>query len=181
MGGTVEGLRDTGLRFETAVADLIDNSIAAKATKIDVRLERSFKGELRLEIADDGYGMNRVDLVQAMHDGPSKRPHPVSLGKYGLGLKTASTAFFRRFSLISRSSGHQPALMATWDLSHVVKSQDRLLQFSTEPDAEALEHLDDVASGSSGTVVLWNEVDRLLTIHDNPAGNHARKALKTRI
>ena len=177
-GWTVEGLRDTGFRFETAVADLIDNAIAAEATKVDVRLERSIKGELRLAIADDGYGMNRADLVQAMHDGPSKRPHPVSLGKYGLGLKTASTAFCRRFSLISRSSGNLPALMVTWDLNHVVKSQDWLLQYSTEPDEEALEHLDDVASGSSGTVVLWNEVDRLLSKHNNPAGNHARKALK---
>ena len=177
-GRTIEGLRDTGYSFETAVADLIDNSIAAEATKVDVRAVLDFKGNMRLAIADDGFGMDRDGLVQAMQYGSPKRPDPASLGKYGLGLKTASTAFCRRLSLISRPSGNHPALMATWDLDHVVKNQDWLLQLSTEPDDEALEHLEELAAGSSGTVVLWNNMDRLLRTYKNPAGTHARKALK---
>ena len=179
-GRTIEGLRDTGYNFETAVADLVDNSIAAGATKISVQVEQDFRGDVRLSIADDGCGMNRDELVQAMQYGSPKRPDPASLGKYGLGLKTASTAFCRCLSLVSRSSGNDLALMATWDLDHVVDRQKWLLQISDEPDEEALQHLDEVASGSSGTAVLWSKVDRLLRDYQDPAGAPARKALAKR-
>ena len=70
--------------------------------------------------------------------------------------------------------------MAIWDLDHVVEKQQWLLQVSDEPDEEALEHLEEVAGGSSGTVVLWNRVDRLLGDYQNPAGSHARRALTKR-
>ena len=104
-GRAIEGLRDTGYNFETAVADLVDNSIAARATKVSVQVEQDFRGNVRLSIADDGSGMDRDGLLQAMQYGSPKRPDPASLGKYGLGLKTASTAFCRRLSLMSRPSG----------------------------------------------------------------------------
>ena len=177
-GRTIEGLRDTGYNFETAVADLVDNSIAAGATKISVLVTQDFRGNVRLSIADDGCGMDREGLVQAMQYGSPRRPDPASLGKFGLGLKTASTAFCRRLSLISRQAGSDPVLMATWDLDHVVDCQQWLLQMSGEPDDEGLEHLDEVAAESSGTVVLWNKVDRLLRDYQNPAGGHARNALR---
>ena len=179
-GRTIEGLRDTGYNFETAVADLVDNSIAAGGSKISIQVEHDFRGNVRLSIADNGDGMDRDGLVQAMQYGSPKRPSPASLGKYGLGLKTASTAFCRRLSLLSRPSGNDLVMMATWDLDHVVDSQQWLLQMSDEPDQEALEHLDHVAADSSGTVVLWNKVDRLLRDYQNPAGAHARNALAKR-
>ncbi len=179
-GRTIEGLRDTGYDFVTAVADLVDNSIAAGANEISVRVEQDFRGNLRLSIADDGCGMDRDGLVQAMRYGSPKRPDPASLGKYGLGLKTASTAFCRCLSLISRASGGDPALMATWDLDHVVESQEWILQLTAEPDEEALEHLDELAQGSSGTVALWRKVDRLLRDYRDPTGRPARKALEKR-
>ena len=176
-GRTIEGLRDTGYNFETAVADLVDNSVAAGATKVSVQVAQDFRGSVTLSIADDGCGMDMDGLIHAMRYGSPKRPDPASLGKYGLGLKTASTAFCRRLSLISRPSGNSPALMAIWDLDHVVEKQQWLLQVS---DEEALEHLEEVAGGSSGTVVLWNRVDRLLGDYQNPAGSHARRALTKR-
>lgn len=179
-GRTIEGLRDTGYQFETAVADLIDNSIAAGATKVDIKVVQSYRGEVRFLIADNGSGMDREGLQRAMRYGSPRRSDPSSLGKYGLGLKTASTAFCRRLSLISRSSGADNARMATWDLDHVVENRKWLLQLSDEPDSEALEHLDEVAMDSSGTVVLWTKVDRLLKNYQNPAGSHASKALKKR-
>ncbi|MCY3687610.1 MAG: ATP-binding protein [Gammaproteobacteria bacterium] len=179
-GRTIEGLRDTGYNFETAVADLIDNSIAANATDISVRVEQDFRGSIRLSIADNGCGMDREGLIRAMQYGSPERPNPASLGKYGLGLKTASTAFCRRLSLISRRSGKDSPLMATWDLDHVVEKQQWLLQLSDLPDSEALEHLNEVTPESSGTVVLWGKVDRLLRDYQNPAGGHARKALARR-
>ncbi len=179
-GRTIEGLRDTGYNFETAVADLVDNSIAAAATVIDIQLLLGFRGNVRLSIADNGGGMDREGLIQAMRYGSPQRPDPASLGKYGLGLKTASTAFCRRLSLISRASAADLAVMATWDLDHVVTKQSWLLQMSEEPNAEALEHLEKVAPGSPGTVVLWEKVDRLLKNYVNPAGSHANKAIEAR-
>lgn len=179
-GRTIEGLRDTGYNFETAVADLVDNSIAAGSTKIDIHVGQDYRGNVRVAIADNGSGMDRAGLVQAMQYGSPKRPDPASLGKYGLGLKTASTAFCRQLSLVSRPSGNSPVLMATWDLDHVVDRQEWLLQVSDEPVEEALDHLGDTAAGSSGTVVLWDKVDRLLRDYQNPAGGHARRALRKR-
>ena len=179
-GRTIEGLRDTGYNFETAVADLVDNSVAAGATNVSIQVVQDFRGSVRLSIADDGSGMDRQGLIDAMRYGSPKRPDPASLGKYGLGLKTASTAFCRRLSLLSRSSGNSPVLMTTWDLDHVVVAQQWLLQVSNEPDKEALEHLEEVAGGSSGTVVLWNKVDRLLRDYQKPAGGPARNALTKR-
>ncbi len=179
-GRTIEGLRDTGYNFVTAVADLVDNSIAAGANEINVFVEQDYRGNLRLSIADNGCGMDRDGLIQAMQYGSPKRSDPASLGKYGLGLKTASTAFCRCLSLISRASGDDPALMARWDLDHVVERQEWSMQLTADADEDALLHLDALAQGSSGTVVLWTKIDRLLRDYQNPVGTHARKALKRR-
>ena len=175
---TMEGLRDTGYTFETAVADLVDNSIAADATKIDVRVQLDLYGQVRLSITDDGVGMHREDLVHAMTYGSPARRDPASLGKFGLGLKTASTAFCRRLSVVSRPSRDTPSVMATWDLDHVIRKGKWLLQISDEPDAEAVAHLDDIAAESRGTVVVWDKVDRLLPDYKSAGAlHHKKKAL----
>ena len=77
---TIAGLRDTGYRFETAIADLVDNSIAAGATKVDIRVLLDFRGKIRLSVADNGSGMDRQGLLDAMRYGSPKRPDPASLG-----------------------------------------------------------------------------------------------------
>ena len=179
-GRTIEGLRDTGYNFETAVADVVDNSIAANATKIDIRVELDFRNEVVLTIADNGCGMNKNELTQAMMYGSPAKADPASLGKFGLGLKTASTAFCRRLSVISRSSGNENSLMATWDLDHVISKNKWLLQLSEEPGQEALDYLDAIADQGPGTVVLWEKVDRLLREYKTPGGVAARNALKKR-
>lgn len=177
---TMQGLRDTGYEFNTAVADLVDNSIAAHATAVDIRLLADDRGNIRLSIADNGDGMSRNGLINAMRYGAPERSDPASLGKFGLGLKTASTAYCRCLSVVSRDSGSTPALMATWDLDHVANKGEWELLFTDEPDDEALEHLDAVAAGHSGTVVVWTKVDRLLTHYKNAAGGHARNGLEKR-
>ena len=65
-------------------------------------------------------------------------------------------------------------MMATWDLDHVIDAKKWILLLADEPDTEALEHLNETAKGSSGTVVVWNKVDRLLNAYQDPAGSHAR-------
>lgn len=174
------GLRDTGYEFDTAVADIVDNSIAANAKKVQLFLAADFNGNIRLLIADDGEGMDRRGLINAMQYGSKVRASAASLGKYGLGLKTASTAFCKRLSVISRANGAAPALMATWDLDHVAKVNKWSLLLSETCDEEAVELLDAIAPGKSGTVVLWENVDRLIKDYSNPAGSPAKKALQAR-
>ena len=97
----MEGLRDTGYNFNTAIADIIDNSIAAEATKIDISIDLSPVGDITVFIADNGTGMDEEGLQNAMRYGSRQREDPSSLGKFGLGLKTGSTAFCRCLSVVS--------------------------------------------------------------------------------
>ncbi|KVT85554.1 hypothetical protein WK59_11235 [Burkholderia ubonensis] len=176
----IVGLRDTGYEFNTAVADIVDNSIAANATKIQLALAADLKGNIRLLIADNGDGMDREGLINAMQYGSKARPSAASLGKYGLGLKTASTAFCKRLSVISRPNGSTLPLMATWDLYHVAKVNKWSLLLSESCDHEALQLLNHVAPDHAGTVVLWENVDRLIKDYSDPSGKPARKALDTK-
>ncbi|MCB1680965.1 MAG: ATP-binding protein [Rhodospirillales bacterium] len=178
---TMEGLRDTGYEFETAIADIVDNSIAANASEVNIQITQDFRGAIRILVTDDGDGMNREELIAAMQYGSPERPNPASLGKYGLGLKTASTAYCRRLSVISRKSGDEKPVMATWDLDHVMhKAKDWVLLVSEEPDEEAVKHLNILAKDTSGTVVLWSKVDRLLGNYQDPVGGFAKRALDKR-
>lgn len=176
----IVGLRDTGYEFDTAVADIVDNSIAANASQVQLLLEADLRGNIRLMIADNGDGMNRDGLINAMQYGSKARPSAASLGKYGLGLKTASTAFCKKLSVISRPDGNTPALMATWDLYHVAQAKKWALLLNEECDPEALETLDAVAPGHAGTVVLWEDVDRLIKDYQDKKGKPARNALKAK-
>ncbi len=175
---TMEGLRDMGYSFETAVADVVDNSIAANASVVDIAVRLDFRGNVRVSIADNGDGMDKERLIEGMTYGSPERPNPASLGKYGLGLKTASTAWCRRLSVISRHTGQASPIMATWDLDYVAEESAWLLQVSDEPDLEAVGHLDRIASGASGTVVIWSKVDQLLRSYKSPSGAHAKRALE---
>src|SRR5690554_4193042 len=97
-GALLESLRGLGYVPETAIADLIDNSIAAKASQVDVQIhwdrEKSW-----LRITDDGVGMSDAELEAAMRLGvkdPRSARAADDLGRFGLGLKTASFSQARR-------------------------------------------------------------------------------------
>ena len=177
-GRMIEGLRDTGYEFNTAVADIIDNSIAAKAELVDIRITMDYRGEVRISIADNGIGMDKDELINAMKYGSQYRKDPASLGKFGLGLKTASTAFCRRLSVLSRSDSSSPVLQATWDLDHVVRKGEWELLLP-DPDREAEDILNEIAPDHSGTIITWDVVDRLFgRDYQDPRGKFAQNALK---
>jgi|SRR5215831_9180168 len=175
-GRVSEGLRDTGYQFQTAVADIIDNSIAADATQVEIIIDMDLGGEIVLAVIDNGCGMDRAGLINAMRYGSKRRADPGSLGKFGLGLKTASTAFCARLTVISRNSSRSKPLKATWDLDHIARSNKWELEIAT-PNKEECQLLDKVAQDHSGTVVLWEKVDRLVGEYAIPGGKPARKAL----
>lgn len=171
-----EGLRDTGYEFDTAVADIVDNCIAAGANFIDVQIGMDPKGNVVVGVVDDGRGMDRDGLINALRYGSKKRDDPASLGKFGLGLKTASTAFCRRVSLISRPDMGAETLKASWDLDAVV---DHGWRIEIVPASKyEIDLLDKTANGNSGTLVLWEKIDRLLSEYKTQGGQHAKKALK---
>jgi len=173
----IEGLRDTGYKFHTAIADLVDNSIAASASIADIKVLMDYEGAITVWIVDNGCGMTKDGLISGMTYGSPVRPDPASLGKFGLGLKTASTAFCRRLSVVSRAASNVPYVKATWDLDHVAKVGRWELLLS-EPTKDELDRLKQIAKSGSGTLVLWEKVDRLLKTYQDPAGGHARNALE---
>ncbi|WP_461788670.1 ATP-binding protein [Pedobacter sp.] len=159
-----ESLRDTGYTFTTSVADIVDNSVAADATNINISLDLELGQHPVLMIADNGRGMSEDELQKAMAYGSPKRPDPKSLGKFGMGLKTASTSFCRRLTVISRKDG--AINLRQWDLDVIVAKDKWLLLQPDEKDySEAIEFMDQVAGGESGTVVIWENIDRLVRTH----------------
>lgn len=170
----MEGLRDTGYDFNTAIADIIDNSIAADATKIDILLELDPLGEVFVYIADNGCGMNFEDLKNAMKYGSKERKNKASLGKFGLGLKTASTAFCRNLSLISKGED-LVTRKVQWDLDYITDTGEWNLR-QPEITVDEADYLQETAGEGTGTLVVWEKIDRLLNCYKSVSS--AQNALK---
>lgn len=170
----MEGLRDTGYDFNTAIADIIDNSIAANASKVSVLLEMDPAGEVFVYIADNGYGMDFEGLKNAMKYGSAERSDKASLGKFGLGLKTASTAFCRSLSLISKGTDGE-IRKVQWDLDYIAKEGAWKLK-QPQITVDEQDYLKEVAGDSTGTLVVWEKIDRLL--NDYKTKTTAKNALK---
>lgn len=155
----IETFRAIGYSIEAAVADVIDNSISAEAK--NVWLNFDWKGsETWVSIKDDGFGMNNEELIQAMKPG-SKNPldgrNNKDLGRFGLGLKTASFSQCRKLTVLSKKEGFQQAFW-TWDLDYVKETGKwELLKFL--PDSKLESEID---NQKSGTIVLWSDIDRLV-------------------
>lgn len=154
----IESLRDTGYSFPMSVADIIDNSIAAGASKVDLQFYSEIDGELSLKIIDNGDGMNTEELINAMKYGSDRRTDPKSLGKFGMGLKTASTAFCRSLTVISNKDGVNAR---QWDIDEIINQDDWVL---LEPSVqeEDLEYMNDFLGNETGTLVVWEKIDRLV-------------------
>jgi hypothetical protein len=155
----VQSLRDLGYGLPDAVADLVDNSIAARATKVCIDV--GFEGEDSwVRIADNGRGMTGPVLTEAMRYGSETSYDLEDLGKYGLGLKTASTSQCRRLTVATRHGSRGRVEVRRWDLDRVIKRNEwkveRLRVDECRP--ELLAPLD----GHHGTVVLWERLDRVL-------------------
>ena len=162
----IMGLRDTGYDSNTALADVVDNSVDAGASCIKVSIQLDRNNNPAVMIADNGCGMNRAELIDGMKYGSSSTltKDPKRLGKFGLGLKTASTAFCKRFSVISRATINDPIYMATWDLDNVARENKWNLEIVGEDEIPRVYRavFDDIAGGEGhGTLVVWEKIDRL--------------------
>lgn len=155
----IETFRAIGYTLETAVADIIDNSITAGAK--NVWITRKWDGDnSSICILDDGHGMNSDECIQAMRPG-SKNPlderDSLDLGRFGLGLKTASFSQCRKLTLLSKRKGGKPVAW-TWDLDYVGRVKKwEVIQWVPNEYVHALDKV------QSGTAVIWSELDRLIT------------------
>ncbi len=152
-------LRDLGYSLETAVADLIDNSISADATDIQLFCHASGSSPV-LVIVDNGRGMTEVELIAAMRHGaadPRKPRGLKDLGRFGLGLKTASFSQCRRLTVISSKHGIKSG--AEWSLADVEKDDEWYVSILDPNEIETQPFIDML--GESGTIVMWREMDRL--------------------
>lgn len=154
-----EALRAFGYDLPTALADLIDNSIAADARTVRVEYS-SDPGEAWVAVVDDGRGMNDAELRDAMRFArdPSDDRATGDLGRFGLGMKTASLSQARKVTVLSRVVGGSLIGM-TWDLEHV--RQQKKWRVITELDTEALGIVQLLGFDHQGTMVLWRHTDKL--------------------
>jgi len=153
----IEGHRDFGYSLETALADIVDNAITAKAKDVSLTAETA-SDEPWMAIADDGTGMTEVELIEAMRLGSKNPTHERSaedLGRFGLGLKSASFSQCRSLTVLTRKNGS--IACARWNLDRISKRNDW-----------SLELIDDTSSllgqellPETGTVVIWENLDRL--------------------
>lgn len=153
-------MRAIGYSFEAALADLIDNSIAAEARTINVRF--SVHGDPYVAVIDDGMGMSPAELTSAMRHGsrnPGLQRDAFDLGRFGLGLKTASLSQCRTLTVVSLRNGTLNA--RRWDLDHVAKRCNWILLNLPEHEARLLPHVDDLIGQHQGTMVLWQHFDKL--------------------
>ncbi len=154
-----ESMRDLGYSLEAAVADIIDNSISAKASKVDIFIDVLDSGA-NLAIIDDGFGMNEKELIKAMRHGSKNPRTPRSkddLGRFGLGLKTATFSQCTKLTVISSKDGIKSG--AFWDLKFVSDRDEWIICLLNGNEIEALPYIDRL--DSNGTLVLWENLDRL--------------------
>lgn len=171
----IYGLRDTGYNFRTAAADIIDNSIAAKADHVNIEITLRQNGRKLVYFGDNGDGMDAQAIHRAMRYGAPERENPESLGKFGLGLKTASSSVCLKYTLISRKGPDQELAKLAWDLEYVAqqKKWEMLKEPVTSDELEMFEEL----CGAKGTLLIWEKCDRILTKDYEPGSVRERDAI----
>lgn len=176
----VESLRDFGYTLPTAIADLIDNSITAQASQVHVTVEPSSPGA-HISVLDDGSGMSLHRLVEAMRmgtAGPLSTRTGHDLGRFGLGLKTASLSIGRCLTVITKCEGDAEPAVRRWDVEHIRATGSWTLL--AEPTAVAKSYIQRIASRPSGTAIIIEDLDRASFLHvsENVKDTHLADALK---
>lgn len=153
----VEGHRDFGYSLETALADIVDNAITAEARIVDLVAVTAVE-EPWIALSDDGCGMAEPELVEAMRLGsknPTDERGAKDLGRFGLGLKSASFSQCRCLSVLTRKN--RTVSCARWDLDRVARRNDWSLELIDNPETVTGYDL----LPETGTVIVWEKLDRL--------------------
>ena len=161
----IESIRSIGYSFEAAVADIIDNSISAKAKNIAIQVSLNQKKQVVTSILDDGKGMTPNELKIAMSlgaKGPNTERDKSDLGRFGLGLKTASFSQAKLLRVISKKNEDLSLYGIEWDLDHVIKTNKWQAREISSIEAEKKLNQINLEKFKNGTVVVWENCDRLI-------------------
>lgn len=157
----INGIRAIGYSFSTAVADIIDNSISAMATNIDIYSDPLEK-EPYFSFLDNGIGMNRDELINAMTFGSNRSGRiesPDDLGRFGLGLKSASLSQCRKFIVISKQ--HSQINSMSYDLDIIERNNKwELIELSMD-EIKSEQCFNELLKYETGTLVVWKNFDKL--------------------
>lgn len=157
----LSSLRSVGYTPETAIADIVDNSLSAKASIVDIYFDWE---KQRITIADNGEGMTRNELLSSMSIGSSDPLNDRSihdLGRFGMGMKTASFSLGKKLTVISKSNNE--ISNACWDLDYVRQSDKWEILINDSSDAFIGELSDTISQYSCGTIVCISNVDKLIS------------------
>jgi len=156
---TINSYRSFGYNLSTAISDIIDNSISVNADEI--RLEYKWNGQdTFISICDNGKGMNKDELVLAMTPGskdPEEERSEKDLGRFGMGLKTASFSQCKRITCIAKREGYA-TIKRCWDIDFInTENEWQLLEYVSDNS-----FLDKIEKQKSGTLILWEKLDRIV-------------------
>ena len=155
-------MRSMGYSFETALADVVDNSISANATTIRILFPTNPMEKLAVGILDDGVGMSDNDLYEAMRYGStsSEIVRDINdLGRFGLGLKSASLSQCRILTVVSVYEGKVSAYR--WDFNYIQKKKQWYVLSLSIEECKNLPYFDLLESQGVGTLVVWSDFDIL--------------------
>lgn len=153
----MNSMRSIGYSFKTALADIIDNSISAEAKNIYIYSPIN-DDLLYVSVLDDGFGMNKEELLNAMKYGSYREKYGANdLGRFGLGLKSASSSQCKEFTVASKKGNQINAYK--WDLNSLTDSNE---WYCLELDGNEIEGLPNIGllkKQKSGTLVIWENFD----------------------
>jgi hypothetical protein len=156
---TINSYRSFGYNLSTAISDIIDNSISANANEI--RIEYKWNGQDSfISICDNGIGMNQSELVLAMTPGskdPEEERSEKDLGRFGMGLKTASFSQCKRLTCITKKEGYA-TIKRCWDIDFInAENEWQLIDYVSDNS-----FLEKIENQKSGTLVIWEKLDRIV-------------------
>lgn len=165
----LSSLRNMGYDCSTAIADVVDNSITADASEIHVDI---LTGEIgrpaAIVISDNGKGMDRDALHEAMRFGADQQYDIDDLGRFGLGLKTASLSQCKTLTVSSKpkaaSNTRSIRHAMRWDVEHVYETDDWDLLVPSDDELQEWEKKILHNISSNGTVVLWTGLEEALPL-----------------
>ena len=167
----IENLTQIGYSFTTAIADLIDNSIQADSSEVYIdmcSIEES--SEPYVIICDNGKGMSKERLVEAMRFGSEEKYTERNLGKFGLGLKTASLSHCRILTVVSKPRSELDSKsrlnICKWDMTYVYGNNQWKILSPKENELEDYEKiiLDTYKEmiNYGGTIIIWSDLNEFL-------------------
>lgn len=167
-GKLIHALRSIGYSFDQAVADIIDNSIEARAQDVLIRLEFVDDRLNRVLIADNGRGMSAKRLKEAMRFGAETEQTLGSLHKYGMGLKLASLSQGRCLTVLTRTRGETAGRV--WTVDGIAEDWRCDELDPAEVDRMLVGDWGEFAIEDHGTLVIWSELDKVYSSKNGARG-----------